>query len=514
MTHHYLLAHDLGTTGNKATLFDAEEGMALASTFESYPTFYPQPGWAEQDPADWERAIWQATRRLLSQTGIQAGEIAAVSFSGTMQGALLVDRQGTPLGRAIIWADQRSTVQAEQIGLVCDPQALYRLTGQRLSPAYTAPKLLWIKEHDPQACEKAYKLLQAKDYAAFLMTDVFATDPSDASGTLLFDLVGGHWATDLIEALGLRSELFPEVHASTDIIGHVTPAAASASGLLAGTPVVIGGGDGACATVGAGSVREGEAYAYLGSSSWIALTSRQPIYDPQQRTYTMAHLIPGYYFPLGTMQAAGGAYGWLERLLYPLGNAQAMQTMDGQATGVPAGANGLLFLPYLMGERSPYWNPLARGALVGLAMPHGQPEFARAVLEGVALNLGLILAALRAQDVQVGRLLLIGGGATSAVWRQILADVLDLPVWLPVLTTEATALGALVAGGIGVGLFPDFNVVERLVSPRAAERPQPAHHQHYAALLDIFRQTYEALDPIFAKLAGLAAVPVIEAQEP
>jgi len=513
MTHHYLLAHDLGTTGNKATLFDAEEGLALASTFEAYPTFYPQPAWAEQDPADWERAIWLATRALLSKTGIEPAGIAAVSFSGTMQGALLVDRQGAPLGRAIIWADQRSTAQAEWIGSVCDPQALYYLTGQRLSPAYTAPKLLWIKEHEPQNYEKAYKCLQAKDYAAFLLTGVFATDPSDASGTLLYDLLGGHWATDLIRALGLNNGLFPEVHASTDVIGHATPAAASASGLLAGTPVVIGGGDGACATVGSGSVREGEAYAYLGSSSWIALTSRQPIYDPQQRTYTMAHLIPGYFFPLGTMQAAGGSFGWLERLFYPLGDAQAMQSMDAAAASVPAGANGLLFLPYLLGERSPYWNPQARGALVGLAMPHGQAEFARAVLEEVALNLGLILEALRAQDVQVGRLLLIGGGSRSAVWRQILADVLDLPIWLPALTTEATALGALVAGGVGVGLFPDFNVVDRLVSPRPAERPQLAATRHYAALQDLFRQTYQALDPIFARLTRLAGEPVVKAQE-
>ena len=508
MTHPYLLAHDLGTTGNKATLFDAEEGVALASTFESYPTYYPQPAWAEQDPADWERAIWQATRRLLSQTGIEPAEIAAISFSGTMQGVLLVDRQGAPLGQAIIWADQRAMAETELMGSVCDAQTLYRLTGQRLSPAYTAPKLLWIREHYPQVYEKAYKLLQVKDYAAFLLTGVFATDDSDASATLLFDLVGRHWASDLIEALGLNSVLFPEVHASTDIIGHVTPAAASASGLAAGTPVVMGGGDGACATVGSGSVRPGETYAYLGSSSWIAVTTRQPIYDPQQRTFTLAHLIPGYYFPLGTMQAAGGAYGWLERLLYPLGNAQALQSMDAEAASVPAGANGLLFLPYLMGERSPYWNPQARGALVGLAMPHGQPEFARAVLEGVALNLGLILEALRAQDVQIGRLLLIGGGARSMVWRQILADVLDLPVWLPAQTTEATALGAVVAGGVGVGLYSDFNVVDRLVFPRPAERPQPAHHQHYAALLDLFRQTYQALDPIFAKLARLAAVPM------
>ena len=503
MTHHYLLAHDLGTTGNKATLFDAEEGVALSSTSAAYPTTYPQPGWAEQDPADWERAIFQCTRRLLSQAHVEPSAIAAVSFSGQMQGALLVDRQGAPLGRAIIWADQRATAQADWVGSVCDPQVLYRLTGQRLSPTYPAPKLLWIKEHYPGIYAQAYKVLQAKDYAAFLLTGVFATDYSDASSTLLFDLAGKCWASDLIAALGLNGELLPEVHPSTAIIGHVTPAAAASSGLMAGTPVVIGGGDGACATVGAGSVRPGEAYAYLGSSAWIAVTTRQPIYDPQQRTFTLAHLIPDLYMPIGTMQAAGGAYGWLERLLYPEGNEKALQSMDNEAASVPAGTHGLLFLPYLMGERSPYWNPLARGALVGLAMPHGQAEIARAVLEGVAFNLGLILEALRVQKVQVNRLLLIGGGARSAVWRQILADVLDLPIWLPALATEATALGAVVAGGVGVGLFEDFSVVDRLVSPRQAEHPQPANHQYYAALLDLFRQTYEALNPIFTKLADL-----------
>jgi xylulokinase len=258
--------------------------------------------------------------------------------------------------------------------------------------------------------------------------------------------------------------------------------------------------------VGAGSVREGDAYAYLGSSSWIAVTTRQPIHDPQQRTFTLAHLMSDYYFSLGTMQAAGGAYGWLERLLHPEGLAQALQVMDAQASSVPAGASGLLFLPYLMGERSPYWNPLARGAMVGLAMSHSQPELVRAVLEGVAFNLRLILDVLRAQDVQIGKLLLIGGGAKSAVWRQILADVLELPIWLPALTTEATALGALVAGGVGVGLFPDFTVIDRLIAMREAERPQLVNKQRYAALRDLFKRSYEALNPIFTELAKITAM--------
>lgn len=506
MTHQYLLAHDLGTTGNKASLFDVDEGAVKISTFEAYPTDYSQPGWAEQDPADWQRAVWQCTHRLIKQAGIDPTSIAAVSFSGHMQGALLVNWQGKPLGKCIIWADQRATTQADFITSVCGSETLYNLTGQRISPTYTAPKMLWIKEHQPAIYKQAYKVLQPKDYAAFLFSGVFATDYSDASATLLFDLTTRRWATNVIIALGLNSELFPEVYPSTAIIGHVTASAAAASGLVAGTPVVIGGGDGACATVGAGSVREGETYAYIGSSSWIAVTTRNPICDPHQRTFTLAHLMPNFYFSLGTMQAAGGAYGWLERLFHPEGDPQALQTMDAQAVSVPAGSGGLLFLPYLMGERSPYWDPLARGALVGLTMPHSQPEVVRAVLEGVAFNLRLILDALRTQDVQIARLLLIGGGAKSAVWRQILADVLELPIYLPALTTEATALGALVAGGIGVGLFSDFTVIDRLIAIREAEHPQPDQHQQYAALLPLFKQTYEALNPIFTELAKVTAM--------
>jgi xylulokinase len=506
MTHQYLLAHDLGTTGNKATLFDVDKSAVKVSTFEAYPTDYSQPGRAEQDPADWQRAIWQCTHRLISESGIDPASIASVSFSGHMQGALLVDRQGIPLSKCIIWADQRATAQADFITSACGSETLYRLTGQRISPTYTAPKVMWIKEHYPEVYKQAYKILQPKDYAAFLLSGVFATDHSDASSTLFFDLTNRRWMPDVIKTMGLDSELLPEAYPSTTVIGHVTTEAAAASGLVAGTPVVIGGGDGACATVGAGSVREGEAYAYIGSSSWIAVTCRQPVLDSQQRTFTLAHLMPDFCFSLGTMQAAGGAYGWLERLLHPEKAAESLKLMDTQASSVPAGSGGLLFLPYLMGERSPYWNPLARGALVGLTMPHGQPELARSVLEGVAFNLRLILDALRTQDLQIARLLLIGGGAKSAVWRQILADVLGLQIFLPALTTEATALGALVAGGVGVGLFPDFTVIDRLIATREAERPQQVNQQKYAALLDLFKRSYEALNPIFSELARITAV--------
>jgi xylulokinase len=500
----YILAHDLGTTGNKVTLFEAASGTPIASTTLSYPTRYPYPNWAEQDPADWQQAVLGGTRRLLSEAAVEPGAIAAVSFSGHMQGAVLVDRAGLPLRPAIIWADQRATPQAELICRSCGEASMYQLTGHRVSAAYTAAKVLWVRDNQPDIYRRTHKVLQAKDYAAFLLTGVMATDYSDASGTQLYDLVGRRWAVDVLQTLGLAPQLMPDAYPSSAVIGGVTPQAAAATGLLAGTPVVIGGGDGACATVGAGSVREGDTYAYIGSSAWIALTTGRPIFDPRQRTFNYAHLDPALYFPIGTMQSAGGAYDWLEQLWHGQGEGAPLhQVMDAQAAAVPAGASGIFFLPYLLGERSPHWNPLARAAFVGLAMPHGRAELTRAVLEGVALNLRWILDALRAQGVQVGALRLIGGGARSALWRQILADVFDLPILRPALSAEATSLGAAIAGGVGVGLYPDFGVADRLIPAAEAEQPNPSDAQRYAALYPLFQQTYAALEPIFRQLATL-----------
>ena len=500
-----ILAHDLGTTGNKATLFDPTDGRTLASTFFPYETSYPHPNWAEQDPANWQTAICSCTRHLLDKAAISPGDIAVVCFSGHMQAALLVDRQGEPLHPAIIWADQRATRQANHIEYVAGAEVIYRLTGSRVSPAYTTAKLLWLKENVPELYRRGYRTLQPKDYAAFLLTGVMATDYSDASGTQAMNLARRVWAVELLHAIGLDPNLFPELHPSTDVIGAVSREAADATGLKAGTSVVIGGGDGACATVGAGVVAEGDAYTYVGSSAWIGMSTTQPVFDPAQRTITFAHLDPNLYFPVGNMQAAGGAYGWLEGLWrHPTDHGPLFAEMDRLAEDVPVGARGLLFLPHLMGERSPYWNPLARGAFVGLAMPHGRAEMTRAVLEGVAFNLRLILDALNGQGVHLDAMRLIGGGARSPLWRQILADIYQLPIQLPELPIEATSLGAAIAGGIGVGIFPDFSVVQRLVPTRETEVPDSNRVRRYQDIYSLFQKTYQALEPVFAELSELA----------
>jgi xylulokinase len=347
--------------------------------------------------------------------------------------------------------------------------------------------------------------LQAKDYAAFLLTGVFASDHSDASNTNLFDLEARAWAVVMVEAAGLNAAKLPPLFPSTTVIGRVTADAAALTGLLAGTPVVIGGGDGACATVGAGAVRPGDAYTNIGSSAWMAVTAERPLYDPEMRTFNLAHLDPGLVMALGSMQAAGGAFDWLERLFRGDVSGDLHEGLSAAAAAVPPGANGLLALPYLLGERSPYWNPSARGAFIGLSMTHGRPEMARAVLEGVAFNLRLILDALREQQgapeaAEIAAMRLIGGGARSPLWRQILADVLGMPILLPELITEATSLGAAIAGGVGVGLFDSFTVTDHFIRTHEAARPERVAQARYADLVPLFSAAYRGLEPVFDQL--------------
>ena len=501
----YILAHDLGTTGNKANIFD-EQGTLVASAFEGYETSYPQAGWAEQDPGDWWNAVCKSTRTLLAQPGLVASDIAVISFSAQMMACLPVTRDGAPLRRAIIWADQRATEQAERLSDLCGEERMYRLTGHRVSAAYTGPKMLWVRDHEPDIYARADVFLQAKDYVVFHLTGALATDYSDASGTNLFNLDRRAWDEDILKAVGIRRDLLPDALPSHQIVGQVSRAAAQEIGLLAGTPVTIGGGDGACATVGAGVVREGDAYNYIGSSSWMAVASPQPIYDPRRRIVNFCHLDPALVCPMGTTQTAGGAYTWLSTWLGDRHeNPELYRDMDSWAAEIGPGAEGLLFLPYLMGERSPHWNPQARGAFIGLSMRHTRGHAARAVLEGVGFNLRMVLDALTEQGLRIDAMRLIGGGARSSLWRQILADIFGLNILRPQLLAEATSLGAAIAGGVGVGIWSDYGVAHDLAQASIAETPDPETNRAYEEIYGVFQEIYQALVPIYGRLAGLGS---------
>jgi xylulokinase len=332
------------------------------------------------------------------------------------------------------------------------------------------------------------------------LTGVLVTDPSDASGTNAYDQAAGEWSAPLIEAAGLPRSLFPEVVASTTVVGHVRPDAAAATGLPAGTPVVMGGGDGPMGALGAGIVGpESGAYAYLGSSSWVSVAADQPLHDPQMRSMTFNHVLPGRYVPTATMQAGGASLEWIIDTLAP-GQEDRYPQLLAAAAAVPASEDGLYFLPHLLGERSPYWNPAARAVFAGLGRHHGPAHLTRAVLEGVAFNLYTGLLAFVENGTAIEAVDAIGGAANSPLLLQVFADVWGVPVTRRDLVDEATAVGAAIVGGVGVGIFDDFAVAGRFSSELSSQQPDPGRHERYGREYALFLEAYRRLEPWFDKL--------------
>jgi len=501
-----ILAHDLGTSGNKATLFTAE-GQLVASRTCGYPTQFFHGNWAEQSPDDWWRAVCTTSQQLLS--GVDPRRIACVALSGQMMGCTPVDRQGRALRPSILYCDQRAEAQAGRLLKRIDPAEFYAIVGHRASPSYSLEKLMWIRDNQPEIYRQTHKTLCAKDYVNFQLTGQLATDYSDASGTNAFDLTRFCWSERILELAEVDAGMFPDAGPSASILGTITSRAAEATGLRSGTPVAVGGGDGSCAGVGVGCVRPGSAYNYLGSSSWIALTTLEPIVDPLRRTMNWAHCVPGCLHPSGSMQAAGSSFQWLKETIC------TSEARDAQSSGQDVyeliqqaidrsapGAGGLLFLPYLLGERSPRWNPKAKGAFVGLTLATRREDVCRAVLEGITMNLGMIVNIFR-QHVPIDAITAIGGGAKGAVWRQIMADIYDCPVARPNYLEEATSMGAAIVGGVAAGLFADFDVIDRFLRIEDVVHPNPANQAVYRRLMPIFEKCYQGLVEVYEDLALL-----------
>ncbi len=491
-----IISHDLGTTGDKATLVDAD-GRVVGSVSETYGTDFGPQGKAEQDPAAWWQAVAQATRRLLDRVPDAARQVEGVSFSGQMMGAVLLDEAFEPVRPAIIWADTRSTEQADRLVERFGLESGYRVTGHRINATYSLTKVMWVRDHEPEVFARARHLLLAKDFIVHRLTGVLVTDPSDASSTNAFDQRSGTWSAELIEASGLSRSLFPEIAASTQIVGNVTAEAAAVTGLRVGTPVVLGGGDGPMGALGAGIVSaESGAYAYLGSSSWVSLASDEPLHDPLMRTMTFNHVVPGRFVPTATMQAGGASLEWVVDVLAP-DEVGRFERLLGRAADVAASADGLYFLPHLLGERSPYWNPRARAVFVGLARHHGPEHLTRAVLEGVAFNLYTGLRAFQENGAQIDTMDAIGGAAHSDLLLQLFANIWGVPIGRRALVGEATALGAAIVGGVGVGMFDGFDIARRLSDRTAEFTPDASRHGSYQRAHEIFLDAYRRLEPWF-----------------
>lgn len=495
----FLLAHDLGTSGNKATLFTAD-GKMVKSQVYSYGTHFFNGTWAEQNPLDWWEAICVTSKAITE--GIDPKQIAAISFSGQMMGCVCLDAHGNPIRDAIIWADQRALEETDAIRAKINDERFYKITGHRLSPNYSVEKLMWVRNHEPENYKQVYKVLNAKDYIVYKLTGKYMTEYSDASGTHLVDLLALDWSPEILDVVEVDESLLPELVASTHIAGGVTKAASVLTGLAEGTPVVMGGGDGLCAGVGSSCVKEGMAYNYVGSSSWISLCQSEPVFDTQQRTFNWPHIVPGMYSPCGTMQAAGASFSWLQRELArhetetaKLEGGNPYEKINDLITQSPIGANGLVFLPYLLGERTPWWNSDARGAYVGLKMEHTRADVFRATLEGITMNLGLICDIFK-EYASFNEMVTIGGGAQSAIWRQMMADIYEMPVLKPNLLEEATSMGAAVTGGVGVGLFDSFDVVSNFLKIEDTIMPIEENSKAY-------RSNRKTLETIYNQLVGV-----------
>lgn len=504
----YILVHDIDTTGNRATLYDSD-GQRVGAAYAAYETFYFNHNWAEQNPEDWWEAVIKTTREVIAITHVQPAEIACISFSSQMQGCLPVDAGGRPLHRMIIWADQRSTKEEQFFVSRLGQEKVYRITGHRASATYSGEKILWLKNNEPDRYRETHCFLQAKDYIIFKITGKLITDYSNASGMNLLDIDRLEWSPEILDTAGIDADKLPELHFSTDIVGVVHTKAAEELGLKSGIPVVAGGGNGASAAVGAGIVKEGSAYNYLGSSSWIGIATKEPLYDPEWRVFNWVHLVPRMYSPNGTMQSAVGSLDWFKNNICQLECLIARETgfsstdlIDNKAIASQPGARGMVYLPYLIGERSPYWNPQARGAFVGLSMDSTKEDICRAVLEGVAFNLKLILDVF-SEKVPIQEIRSIGGGAKSDAWRQIFADIFEKPIAKPASFDQATSLGAAIAGGVGVGLFKDFTVVEKLITIESTAEPRPENKRVYDKLYKVFKDSYRQLLPIYEQLAEL-----------
>lgn len=496
----YLLAHDLGTSGNKASIYSTD-GELIQSTVYSYGTHYFNDVWAEQNPNDWWNAVKETTRAFLKK--VPADEIAAISFSGQMMGCLCVDANGTPIRDSIIWADMRATKQAKEVEDKLGAEEFYNIVGHKISSSYSLAKLMWLKENEPDTYKNTYKMLNAKDYIIYRLTDKFATEYSDASGTNMLDLNKLEWSDIILEAAGIDRDKLPDAYPSTHVIGGVTSKAAAEIGIAEGTPVVMGGGDGMCASVGTGCIKEGIAYNYLGSSSWISIATKKPIFDKKMRTFNWAHIVPGYIGPCGTMQCAGGSYNWLKNNICMHETEEAQKTGESPyelinrlAEESQIGSNGITFLPYLIGERSPRWNPQAKGAFLGLKMENARADICRSVLEGVILNLNVILSILK-ENAPINDMTVFGGGAKGSIWLRIMADIYNMPIKKLNFVEEATSIGAAVTAGVGVGVLSDFDTIDRFIRIVDTIEPIKENHMKYAHSIQLFEECYKAIEPVF-----------------
>ncbi len=505
----YLLGIDVGTSGTKTALFDTAGGVVASKTLE-YPMQQPRNGWAEQDPRDWWNAASGGIRAVLKESGIYPGDIRGIGLSGQMHSLVMLDERNEVLRPAILWCDQRTAAECEEIHQLVGYDRLIQITANPALTGFTSGKILWVRKHEPEIYKKCRHILLPKDYIRLQLTGEYATEVSDASGMGLLDVPHRCWSEEILEKLEIPPSLLGRVYESPEITGRVTAAAAEETGLMPGTIVVGGAGDNAAAAVGTGVVRDGAAFTTIGTSGVVFAHTDQISIDPKGRVHTFCCAVPGAWHVMGVTLAAGASLQWYRNQLCGDIVAAAEKRgvdpyilMDQMAEAVPVGANRLVFLPYLMGERTPHLDPECRGAFVGLSAIHTRGDMIRAVMEGVAYSLRDCAEVLREMGVASERMVACGGGGTSPLWRQMIADVLDCPVATTV-SREGPALGVALLAGVGAGIYESVPAAcDAVIRGKAPQLPKEENRRKYQAVYAVYRSLYPALKQSFSALSEL-----------
>jgi xylulokinase len=505
-----LLGIDVGTSGTKTALY-AVDGTLLASHTAGYALSQPGNGWAEQAPEDWWGAAKEGIEAVLATAGgCGAPDIVGVGLSGQMHGLVMLDAEGAVLRPAIIWCDQRSEAETEDMRRVLGERRVIELTAYPPMTGFTAAKILWVKKNEPDVYARCAHILLPKDYIRYRLTGGYATDVSDASGMQLMDVAGRAWSDEVCGALGIGRDLLAPLHESQDVTGGVSEACARETGLVAGTPVVGGAGDNPAAAVGTGVVAQGRAFTTIGSSAVVYAVSDEVRIDLQGRVHSLCASVPGKWTVMSCTQGAGLSLQWLrdqvcteEARAAEGENADPYLLMDRLAEGAPIGAGRLLFLPYLMGERSPHPDPDCRGVFFGLSGVHTRAHLIRAVMEGVAYSQRECVDVFRAMGVAIGDMTVTGGGARSRLWRQMLADLYGCPVGVPD-PDGGAAFGAAILAGVGVGVWPSLeDACSRLIGKGEQTRPSPVRGEAYTPYFELYKKLYLDLKEDFRALARI-----------
>ncbi len=505
----YLLGVDLGTSGTKTVLFDVN-GQAIASETVEYPLHQPQNGWAEQAPEDWWDAARTTIRSVLEQSGVNPADIKGLGISGQMHGLVLLDADGKVLRESILWCDGRTQAECDEITATIGRERLIQITANPALTGFTAGKILWVRKHEPEIWEKVRHILLPKDYVRYMLTGEYASEMSDASGTNLLDVPNRCWSKEILDALDIDDALMPRLTESSDVAGYITGDAAAATGLIAGTPVAGGAGDNAAAAVGTGVVVSGKAFTTIGTSGVVFAHSDNVQIDPEGRVHTFCAAVPGAYTVMSCTLAAGLSLKWYRDTFCQaeIDAAKEMDTdpyilMNQQAAKSPIGANRLIFLPYLMGERSPLLDSNARGGFIGLSAIHTRKDLLRAVMEGVTYSQRQNLDVLRDMNVVPETMLACGGGAKSPFWRQMMADVFNMPV-KTVKNTEGPALGAAILAGVAAGIYKDIpSACAQVIRENEPLTPGTAEHNSYERVYSVYKSLYPALKSAYGEMAKL-----------